>query len=361
MIYFDNAATTRCINNSQEFYNPSSPHSLGIKAERALRAARNTVATVLGCASSEIIFTSGGTESNNLAILGCALANARQGLYMISAPYEHPSLLAPIQFASERGWGKSQISQAIDCIPPGNVLASISHVSHETGDINNINTISESIKKLNPSAIIHIDGAQGFCKEDVCLRNVDLYSFSGHKCHGPVGTGGLWVRKGVRLTSLMHGGGQENGLRSGTESVSSIVQLADAVDTMHKGLSANRIHVANIKSVILGLKDVLPDVFVNSLGVDISPYILNMSFLGVKGEVLVHALSEKGLYVSMGAACRSRKRSQSALSLMGFTHEIAESAIRFSFSPYNTLAEAELALNIIFDEVSRLRKVLGVR
>ena len=361
MIYFDNAATTMPMHSSLVFHNPSSPHVLGIKSERALRDARNQIASALGSGTGQnqgdIIFTSGGTESNNLAILGFALAFAKQGVSLISTPYEHPSILAPIQHASDRGWagGMSDLKQ----IPQGNVLVSLSHVNHETGDINDVNKIGADIKQINPTAVIHIDGVQGLCKEAVCLDNIDMYSFSGHKCHGPMGVGGLWVRKGVRLTPLLHGGGQESGLRPGTENVSGIVQMAEAVSGQTKAMAVNYAHVTAIKNVLLSLQEELPDVCVNAMGANTSPYILNMSFMGVKGEILVHALSEKGICVSMGAACRSRKKGQPALEIMGFAPKIAESAIRFSFSALNTLEEAMLAREIIIGEVNRFRKLIA--
>ena len=368
MIYFDNAATTTCTGSPQISHNPSSPHALGISAERALRDARNTIAEALRLANKpasskkpvstsslpspeEIIFTSGGTESNNLAILGYAIAHQRHGINLFSSPYEHPSILAPIKFANERGWAYKNP----DIYPS---FVSISHVNHETGDINDISVIAAGYKINNPNTVIHVDGAQGFCKELVNLHDVDLYTFSGHKCHGPTGAGGLWVKKGIRLTPLQHGGGQEGGMRSGTENVTGIVQMADAVRLLSQNLDANRTHVAALKAAILNLQDALPDITVNALSTDVSPYILNMSFLGVKGEVLVHALSEKGVYASMGAACNSRKSAGSTLELMGFSPEIAGSAIRFSFSPYNTPAEAAQAHDIIADTVRQLRKYM---
>ena len=366
MIYFDNAATTATIGSPQIFHNPSSPHALGIKAERALRDARKAMAASLAMTNKhstanktintcpefeEIIFTSGGTESNNLAILGYVLSKQRCGTKLIYSSDEHPSILAPIRFAIERGWASANGTGEAS-------LVSVSHVNHETGDINDIGRIASETKKNNPFAVIHVDGAQGFCKELICLQDVDLYTFSGHKCHGPVGTGGLWVKKGIRLTPLLHGGGQEGKLRSGTENVAAIVQMAEAAHTMAQNISANHMHVAKIKAIMQSLRDVLPDVHENCLSSDVSPYILNMSFLGVKGEILVHALSEKGIFVSMGAACNSRKRTQSSLELMGFTPEIAQSAIRFSFSPFNTLAEAEQSHGIIASTIKRLREVI---
>jgi len=364
MIYFDNAATTPPISSPEIFYNPSSPHALGIKAERALRDARKTITAALGLTANplpspdEITFTSGGTESNNLAILGYTLANMRHSVNLISAPHEHPSILAPIRFAQERGWATGETDLKANCEVSGANLICISHVNHETGDINDIGTIAKEIKKNNPSAIIHVDGAQGFCKEPISLHDIDMYSFSGHKCHGPTGTGGLWVRKGLRLTPFMHGGGQENHLRAGTENVAAIAQMAEAAKTMSQQLQTNHTHVAKLKTIMLGLQNTLPDVHVNALCESVSPYILNMSFTGIKGEILVHALSEKGIYVSMGAACNSRKRAPSALEVMGFSPEIAKSAIRFSFSPLNHVSEAEQAHDIVAETVKRLRHVI---
>jgi len=351
VIYFDNAATTLPCAVTKVFYNPSSPHALGIQSERALRDARKKVALSLGSSTpEEVIFTSGGTESNNLAILGFTLANHKHGVSLASAPYEHPSILAPSRFAKERGWATEGSNKT--------TLVSLSHVNHETGDINDINAMSANIKKDNPLAIIHVDGAQGFCKEPLNLHGIDMYSFSGHKCHGAVGVGGLWVKKGIRLVSLQHGGGQEGNLRSGTENVAGIVHMAEAVGALSRDMQANHAHVAKIKSAILCLQDMLPDVCVNNLSCNVSPYILNMSFLGLKGEIIVHALSEKGVYVSMGAACNSRKRAPSTLELMGFSPEIAQSAVRFSFSSRNSLAEAEQACQIVIDTVQQLRKVI---
>jgi len=384
MIYFDNAATTPPIASVQdEYFNPSSPHALGIMAERALKDARNTIADVLsnnvetvssphpsrphrsilvdggGLSSitpSEIVFTSGGTESNNLAIMGYALAHMKQGVTLISNTYEHPSILAPMQFAAERGW--ACVSHDFTQIPPGKVLVSISQVNHETGDINNINAIAREIKTKNPAAVIHVDGVQGFCKEFISLENIDMFSFSSHKCHGPTGVGGLWVKKGIRLTPLLHGGGQEDNRRPGTENVDSIVKMATIAKHMYDNLNTYYTHVKAIKNALMQTQEILPDTHINRLCSDVSPYILNMSFVGVKGEIVVNALSDKGIYVSMGAACHSRKNAKPALSLMGFAPEIAESAVRFSFSHFNTVEEAEIVRDTVARLVTQFRKVL---
>ena len=369
MIYFDNAATTLPLSKPHDiYYNPSSPHNLGIISERRLRNAREKIAAILNCNVNELIFTSGGTESNNIAILGYALSNTRQDVNLLCLPYEHPSITAPMQVAHERGWA---IYSALNYnnIPDGNILCSLSHVNHETGDIHDIKMITTIIKNKNPKAIIHIDGVQSICKEDLWLENIDLYSFSGHKCHGPSGTGGLWIRKGLRITPIIHGGGQENGLRAGTENVTGLVNMAEAIIIMHKNLYNNHRHVYSIKEILMQLCDDLPDVTINTYrsllhGNDAdyicgsSPYILNMSFLGIKGEVLVHALSRKDIHVSMGAACNRNKRVKTALEQMGFSTAIADSAIRFSFSAYNTKKEAEIVRDTVITEVTRLRKYL---
>lgn len=348
-IYFDNAATTPALALG-EFGggNPSSPHGLGIQAERALGAARSGIACVLGCSPGEVVFTSGGTESNNLAILGFALANKRRDLEVFAEAWEHPSVLEPVRAAKNMG------------ICGGRMIC-FSHVSHETGDIRDISAAARAAKKNYPDAVVFVDGVQGFCKEYVCLDDVDLYSFSGHKIHGGSGVGGLYVRNGLRLIPAMYGGGQEGGLRAGTENVSGIVRMAEAAKVLGGALSDNRKRVSDVKAKMMELLDELPDVHINAMGEDVSPYILNMSFIGIRGETLVHILSEKGVYVSMGAACRSRSKKKSALEEMGFCVERAQSAVRFSFSHMNTVQEAEIAKEVVSKSVAEMRRVLGGR
>jgi len=369
LIYFDNAASTAPLGTLHNYYNPSSPHCLGIQSERALRSARNQISGIvsslnrhseppqhLSATDGDIIFTSGGTESNNLAIMGHTLAHIRQPIVIYCSTHEHPSLVAPTRFAIARHWARE--APTLESLT-GKSLLVISHVNHETGDINDIETIASTLKAANPEASVLVDGAQSFCKEMLSLNSIDFYSFSGHKCHGPLGVGGLWVRKGAKLIPLLHGGGQENELRSGTENVPGIVQMAEAAHSLAQGFEANHSHATRIKGIIMSIQEILPDVLINALTANTSPYILNMSFLGVKGEILVHALSEKDLCVSMGAACRSRKSGPSALELMGFASAVAESAIRFSFSYLNTLEEAYKAKELVIDQVRRFRKMKG--
>jgi len=410
-IYFDNAATTMPLFSAREnafamscdsnrnaqgmffsgdsgagfFANPSSPHVLGIQAERALFAARKEMASVLGCRENEIIFTSGGTEANNLAVLGFALANKRQQPKIFASMWEHPSVVEPILFAEELGLAEAVIAPlSLSVSSPSQSqngrnacprLVCMSHVNSETGDIANINEWAAKLKSENSETVVFVDGVQSFCKEPVDLSNIDIFSFSGHKLHGARGVGGIFVRNGIRLVPLMRGGGQEGGIRAGTENTANILQTVDAVKKMHSSMQDNHARVLSIKNELLQLVTDLPDVFENTLQNSAkdsnevsdfqegfinktSPYILNLSFSGIKGETLVHILSEKGIFTSMGAACRSRKKQKSALELMGFTQERAQSAVRFSFSHINTIEEAAITREIIVEQVNMMRRVL---
>ncbi|MCL2356102.1 MAG: aminotransferase class V-fold PLP-dependent enzyme [Defluviitaleaceae bacterium] len=362
-IYFDNAATTAplffdCADGKSPLpypANPSSPHGLGIRAERKLADARKDFAEILGCRPGEIIFTSGGTESNNLAILGFALANKRRGVTLFCEPQAHPSVIEPIKFAAELGLAEIGDRRDLEGPSRGLRLVCLSHVSHETGDICNLAETAARLKRENPETVVFADGAQGFCKE-FGHTGVDMYSFSGHKIHGAAGFGGLY--SGVRLVPFSRGGGQENGLRSGTENLHGAIQTACAAKHLAANLEENHARVAAIKAALREIAYALPDVTENALSDVVSPYILNLSFAGIKGETLVHVLSENGIFASMGAACRSRKKQKSALEAMGFSKERAESAVRFSFSHLNTLEEAEIAKRVVIEKVSELRRIL---
>lgn len=348
MIYFDNAASTPLCEAAkeiltQDYGNPSSPHALGLEAERALKIAAKQLAGLLFCKSEEIIFTSGGTESNNLGILGAAFAlksarGHKNDLRILASNHEHPSVIEPLNYlASLPGF---KVSFTSDFEQDADMIC-ISQVSSETGDIYNIEKSSD--------AILFVDGAQSFCKipPPACA---DIFTFSAHKIHGPMGVGGLMLRKEIRLAPLMYGGGQQNRLRPGTENVSGILAMAAAVSNSFTDSSK----IQNIKNIISSLADELPDTHINQVSEKASPYILNISFLGVRGETLTSLLSSRGLCVSMGTACRSAKK-ESALSAMGFSKQRAESAIRLSFSVMNTEEEAQQAKEIIKASVKELR------
>ena len=363
-IYYDNAATTPILpppDSHDILGNPSSPHALGIDAERKLTNAREAISKILSCSPSEVIFTSGGTESNNLALLGFAMANRRNNFTFICQPWEHPSVIEPLKAIKEQGLGSVMLAPQKEwnsCKSLHRFVA-ISHVNHETGDINDITRIAANLKNSNSNTIIFLDNAQGFCKEDTNLSDIDLLSFSAHKFHGPTGVGGLMLRNKIRLKPLLYGGSQERNLRPGTENISGIIHTANSAMLIWHQKNENYLHVGRIKQKLMELALELPNITINSQTSNTSPYILNMSFLGLKGETIVHALSEKGVSVSMGAACQSRKKTKSTLETMGFSQEIASSSIRFSFSHLNTLEEAVAAKEIIANCIYHLRKILN--
>jgi len=352
MIYFDNAATTAPLPFCENVWgNPSSPHMLGIAAERKLNQARAELAKILQCAPEEMIFTSGGTESNNLAIIGLAIANRRKDTTFVAEPWEHPSILEPLKYIAERSYAKVQLVPHSNWHDgPNKTVAVISQINHETGDINDIGKMTKKI--TNP--VIIVDGVQGFCKEACDLSGIAMYTFSAHKAHGPGGCGGLVKRK-VRIVPLMHGGGQENKMRPGTENVSGIAHMANSAKILESNRASNHQSVTMVKTILSELAHTLPHVAVNSLGAQVSPYILSVSFLGVRSGVLVNLLAEKGLCVSMGAACNSKKKEKPALEAMGFSAELAQSAIRFSLSHLNTLEEAAHAKRVVAECVTHLR------
>jgi cysteine desulfurase len=388
MIYLDNAATTpplpgvvfedadfsayaSPLNDNETFFaNPSSPHALGIQSERVMNKARQILADILFCKPNELTFTAGGTEANNIAILGyaAALSKAKKPLAIFAEPWAHPSVLAPIQYACEQDLNNTACFCRffVNKIPEkGSVLVCLSHVNHETGDITDIARIAKEIKKRNPAAVVFVDGAQGFCKDiHAAYHAADMYTFSGHKFHAPAGVGGLVVRSHVKLVPLFYGGGQENSLRPGTENVAGIIRMAQTAEYISKRCEENHKHISLLKETLASIVNEIPDVTINTLNKlpdattnSPTPYILNLSFPGTKGEVLVHMLSERGIYVSTGAACKSRKKDKSVLAAMGFPKEIAESALRFSFSILNTVEEINKTKVELIDCVNRLRKI----
>lgn len=358
MIYFDNAATTPLCEAAkevirQDFGNPSSPHAFGLSAERAVKGAARDLAGILSCDSEEIVFTSGGTESNNLGILGAAFAlKASRGrnrtMHILAGIGEHPSVIEPLKYLdSLPGYSVTFAAPAEweAHICEDTAMVCVSQVNSETGDV-----FGERPWGAAPF-IVFMDGAQGFCKVPR-PEWADIYSFSAHKISGPMGVGGLMVRKGLRLVPMMYGGGQQGGVRPGTENVPGILAMAAAARE-HVQEDADKIanKIREIKRILA--LTIMGEV--NSASEETSPYILNMSFPGVRGETLTSLLSSRGVYVSQGTACRTAKK-ESALTAMGFSRERAESAIRLSFSAMNTPEEARKAKEIIEESVAELRK-----
>ena len=375
-IYFDNAATTPASPGAIEaatqmssihYGNPSALHGMGLDAERLLKAAAEQAASALGCCATEVVFTSGGTEANNLALLGCARARRRIGSHILTSAAEHPSVAKAADELEGEGFTVTRLTpdnrgilspdEAAQAVRPDTVLASFVHVNNETGSANDAPALAEAVKRANPSVAVHFDGAQAFCKTRVSLKNIDLYSVSAHKIHGVKGTGALFARSGVRLVPLLYGGGQQNGVRPGTENTPGIAAFARAISEALPAIEKNARNARNIKNILLSLTTSMDGVFVNGGGEGSSPFILNMSFLGVKAEVLVRALEGKGIYISTGAACSSRRKGENHLKWLGLDAKRSESAVRFSFSGQNTEDEARICMKALAETVAELRRI----
>ncbi|OMP67447.1 cysteine desulfurase family protein [Domibacillus epiphyticus] len=357
MIYFDNSATTMPDESVMEtflkagtryFANPSSLHTPGMEAERLIEKARAQIAGLIGAAQDEIIFTSGGTESNNLAIKGTAAFYKGRGRHIITTSIEHPSVYEACRDLEKEGFSitfvnpdKNGVVQKTDIeksLTKETILVSVMHVNNETGALQPIKEISEML--LNHRAVFHVDNVQGFGKVPLSLNNtsIDLLSVSGHKLHGLNGTGFLYKRTGVNVAPLLSGGGQENGLRSGTENAAGIASLARAVRLLQND------NPDELRCITQFIREQLESRkwAVIHTPIQAAPHILNFSALGLKGEVLVHALEQEGIVVSTTSACSSKQNKPSrTLAAMNVSSEQAASAIRVSLSRYNTIEEAK--------------------
>ncbi|MDO4554806.1 MAG: cysteine desulfurase family protein [Lachnospiraceae bacterium] len=372
-IYFDNGATTRVFPQvrekmdqvlEEEYGNPSSMHGKGLEAEHHLKHTREVIAKSLKVDPKEITFTSGGTESNNLAIIGTALANQRRGRHLITSTIEHASVYNPFFFLEEMGFevtfvpvdetGIIRMDKLKEAIREDTTLVSVMAVNNEIGSVMPLEEIGKAIKERNPNTYFHTDCVQAYGKMRLFPRRwkVDLLSISGHKIHGPKGSGVLYIRNGVKIKPILYGGNQELGLRSGTENVPAIAGLGTAAELIYEDHEARITHLQEVKDYFLEKVLLLPDTKNHS---GMAPHIASVSFLGVRSEVLLHALEDKGICVSAGSACSSNKPAVSGtLKGIGLSKEEYESTLRFTFSCYNTKEE----VNIVVSEISSLLPML---
>lgn len=384
-IYLDNGATTKpseevidiMVKAMREYYgNPSSLHRKGVEIEKLIKKARKQVAKALGADEGEIYFTSGGTESNNLGILGALQGNKRKGKHIITTKIEHPSVLNVFKELEEDGYdisylnvdknGLIDIDEFNRVLREDTVLVSIMYVNNEVGIIQPIEEIVKIIKNRRNRPIIHVDAIQAFGKIKINLKKlkIDLMSISGHKICGPKGVGALYVRKGTKIKSIVFGGNQELGLRSGTENVPGILGLGVAAEIAKNDMDSNIKKMTNLKSILVkGIQSNLGKIKINGVVDENSaPHILNISFEGIRGEVLLHTLEQRNIYVSTGSACSSKKKAFShVLKEMGLTNDEMEGAIRFSFSPQNTKDQIDYTVKNLKKSVKDLRKVIGGR
>ena len=377
MAYLDNSATTRpcaaaveamvrCMTDG--FYNPSSVYRPAVDAFRAMRQCRQTLLDAVHGADCDLIFTSGGTEANNLAILG-SVAKMRGPQVVAVSAVEHPSVREAFEQLRTEGHdvrvigvdehGELRWDELEKALDDGASLVSCMQVNNETGALLDAARLRRTV---NGRALIHVDGVQGFLRVPFEMRNADLYTLSGHKIHAPKGIGALVVRNGVRLSPRQIGGGQEGGMRSGTENTPGIAGLKAAADellavqgTLFDDLMAKKLHLID------AFHTAVPEMLVNGPDPEkAAPHIVNLSFPGVRGEVMLHALEGEGVYASTGSACSSKKlKVSNVLLAMGIRPDRAECALRFSISPHTTIEEIDAAaakLGPLYDTLKRFKR-----
>jgi len=382
-VYLDNSATTRVLPEvarlmteimCKDYGNPSSMHRKGVEAEQYIRYAKETLAKILKVSEKEIIFTSGGTESDNLALIGCAMANARRGRHLITTRIEHPAILQTCAYLESQGFqitylpvnkqGQVQLEELRKAMTPETILVSIMHTNNEIGSLQPIAEAGELIKKLNPGTLFHVDAVQGFGKARIYPKkmNIDLLSVSAHKIHGPKGVGFLYVGDKVKIQPTVHGGGQQKNLRSGTENVPGIAGMAKAAEILYADLDRELEKLYDLKEYFIkGLRR-MDGIQVNGLlpeeGVrGTAPHVVSVSIAGVRSEVILHALEDKGIYISAGSACASNKpQTSETLKAIGLQREFWDSTIRFSFSVFTTREEIDYTLQVMYDMIPLLRR-----
>ena len=375
-IYYDNSATTKTREEAAKlvyemltecYGNPSSLHRKGFEAQKRLDKAREQVASSLGCQSSEIYFTSGGTEADNIAILGAARAQKRRGNRIVTTAFEHDAVLNTVKYLESEGWeiirlmpdanGQITPEQVLEAVDDKTVLVSIMAVNNEIGSILPIGAISRQLRRKYPQLLIHCDAVQAYCKEPIKLgktMDVDFLSVSGHKIYAPKGCGALYIKKGTRFRPVTFGGGQEKNVRPGTEGIANACAMGLSASLLMQEREENQKRITQIRDALLEGLTNLPDICINSPA-DATPYILNFSALGVRSEIMLHFLEEKGIYVSSGSACAKGGASH-VLASMGMDHQRADSAIRLSFGRYNTLEEVPVFLQALQEGLNRFRK-----
>lgn len=377
--YFDNSATTKVLDSvkdivvktmTEDYGNPAAKHRKGMEAEQYIRDARKIIADTMKVQEKEILFTSGGSESNNMALIGAAWANQRAGKHIISTSIEHPSVYNPLGVLEELGFevtilpvdhdGHISLKELEEAIRPDTILVSTMYVNNEVGAVEPVEEISKIIKAKNPSTLYHVDAIQAYGKYVIRPKKqgIDLLSVSSHKIHGPKGVGFLYIRNGVKIKPLIYGGGQQAGMRSGTENVPGVAGFGAAAKEMYTN------HAEKVQKLI-ELKDYMTDrlgeiegtVINSKKGEASAPQIVSVSFEGVRSEVLLHALEDKGVYVSSGSACSSNHPGISGtLKGIGVAQKLLDSTIRMSFGMFNTKEEVDYTIDVLKELVPVLRR-----
>ncbi len=380
-VYLDHSATTRCCREAadlmvrimtEDYGNPSSMHRKGMEAENYLREAASELAGILKVQEKEIYFTSGGTESNNWALVGTAMANRRRGNRILVSAVEHAAVSAPARWLADQGFdvvvlpvdrfGVVKMEALEEALTPETILVSVMHVNNEIGSVEPVEEIGNLIRKKAPGAYFHVDAIQAFGKYRIYPRrmHIDMLSASGHKIHGPKGIGLFYVNEKVKIHPLILGGGQQNGMRSGTDNVPGAAGMALAAKMAYEHLEEKTARMRAMRDRLAdGLSRIEQVVFHGMPSGQGAPHILNASFLGIRSEVLLHALEDKGIYVSAGSACSSHKRAGSAvLTAIGCSREEMESAVRFSLGEETREEEIDYTLDVLKALVPVLRRYI---
>ena len=377
--YLDNAATTKCLEEVKEivvqtmitdYANPSAKYVKGLVAEEYIKAAKNKIAKTLKVNQKEVYFTSGGTESNNLAIIGTAMANKRAGKHIITTSIEHSAVVQPMAYLEEQGFritylpvnknGLVAVTDLKAALCEDTILISIMYVNNEIGTVEPIVEMGTFLKREYPNVLFHVDAIQAYGKYRIFPKRegIDLLSVSGHKIHGPKGVGFLYIDEQVKIQPILWGGGQQKGIRSGTENVSGIAGLGVAAETAYKELEEQVKHLKSCRTHFSIRLAGLDDIVINGKEECTTPNIISVSFKGVRSEVLLHALEEKGISVSSGSACSTNKKIpiSSVLKEVGITPDLLESTLRFSFSRYTTIEELDYCIEVLKELLPILRK-----
>ena len=377
--YLDNSATTACSKAAtdmmvkllqEDFGNPSSLHMKGVEAEKYILEAKKIIAKTLKAQDKEILFTSGGTESNNMALIGAAMANKRAGKHIITSSIEHASITSPMAFLEEQGfevtylkvdaYGVISLEELESAIRQDTILVSLMHVNNEIGAIEPSDEAGKIIKQKNPNTLFHVDAIQSYGKLQINVKkaNIDLLSVSGHKIHGPKGSGFLYIKDKTKIKPLILGGGQQKGMRSGTENVPAYAGLGVAAEEIYSDFDKKIDRLYELRNHFIEEVTKIEGVSVNGkMGRESAPHIVSVSVKGVRAEVLLHSLEDRKIYVSSGSACSSNKPHLSGtLKNIGLSNDLLDSTVRFSFCVNTTVEEVDYALEVLRELIPMLQK-----
>ena len=379
-IYLDNSGTTKAYDSvgelvkkvlCEDYGNPSSMHMKGVSAEKYVKEARETLAKIWKVQEKEVFFTSGGTESDNLALIGAARANRRAGNHLITSSIEHPAIINTMRYLEEEEgfrvtylpvdkYGRVKLDALKDALCEDTILVSIMYVNNEVGSVQPIQEAASIVKAYNQNILFHVDAVQGFGKYRIYPKKlkIDMCSVSGHKIHGPKGIGALYIGENVKIKPIIFGGEQQKNIRSGTENVPGIAGLSLAAKTIYENLDEKVDKMRELKQHFIEKVSQIPDTTIHGLYDETSaPHIISVGFAGIRSEVLLHALEEKGIYVSSGSACASNHPQISGvLKGIGVKQEFLDATLRFSMSEFTTLEEIDYTIETLYNIVPMLRK-----